>query len=36
MPDVCAVMDVFEKSGWKREGWEKAEIWQFIGWFWIS
>jgi hypothetical protein len=36
MPDVCAVMDGFEKYDWNREEWEKAENWQFIGWFWIS
>jgi hypothetical protein len=30
MPDVCPVMDVFEKSDWKRGGWEKAEIWQLL------
>jgi hypothetical protein len=30
MPNVCPVSDVFEKSDWKREGWEKAEIWQLL------
>jgi hypothetical protein len=26
MSDVCPVMDVFEKSDWKREGWERLRF----------